>query len=64
MYRSGRELPGDIGSTDFPHPRQREEGTADIMRLSSASPFEGFAREEPEKGARPVRQLKKNRMNI
>ena len=59
MYRSGRELPGDIGPTDFPHPRQREEGTADIMRLSSASPFEGFAREEPEKGARPVRQLKK-----
>lgn len=56
MYRSGRELPGDIGPTDFPHPRQREEGTADIMRLLSVSPFDGFAREESGKVCKTVRQ--------
>ena len=56
MYRSGRELPGDIWQPDFLYPRQREERTADMMRLSSVSPFEGFAREESEKVCKTVRQ--------
>ena len=49
MYRSGRELPGDVRRTDFPHPRQRERWKSDIMRFSSASPFDGSAREESGK---------------
>jgi len=56
MYRSGRELPGDIWRPDFLHPRQREERTADMMQLSSVSPFDGFAREESGKVCKTVRQ--------
>ena len=58
MYRSGRELPGDVRRTDFPHPRQRERWKSDIMRFSRASPFDGSAREELEKGARQVKKTR------
>ena len=65
MYRSRRELPGDIWRPDFPHPRQREERTADIMRLSNASLFDGSAREESEKVWEKVcKTSEKDRMKI
>jgi len=65
MYRSRRELPGDIRRPDFPHPRQRGRRTSDIMRLSNASPFDGSAREESEKVWEKVcKTSEKDRMKI
>lgn len=63
MYRSRRELPGDIYWPDFLHPRQREERTADIMRLSSASPFDGSAREESGKVCKTSKPIKRQDEN-
>ena len=63
MYRSRRELPGDIYCPDFLHPRQREERTADIMRLSSASPFDGSAREESGKVWKTSKTIKRQDEN-
>ena len=63
MYRSRRELPGDIYWPDFLHPRQREERTADIMRLSSASPFDGSAREESGKVWKTSKTIKRQDEN-
>lgn len=55
MDRSGRELPGEIGTTHFLI-LGREEGGEEIKRLSNVSLLEGFAREKLKKGKRQVKR--------
>lgn len=55
MDRSGRELPGEIGTTHFLI-LGRKEGGEEIKRLSNVSPLAGFAREKLKKGKRQVKK--------
>lgn len=48
MDRSGRELPGEIGTTHFLI-LGREEGGEEIKRFSNVSPLEGFDWEKLKK---------------